>query len=149
MRFVGRKKMIKGYRIGIPYPAVKEMGFNDYEYVYVYMENNDIHVTCKDNGGIPVKFDPYTGRMSIPDSIRKTLGIELYDEVDIHIDIDKGYIILRKTDYTRELEVVKQLAVISKSLDADERRELDILLDILIRERGKTHEQRNKDTKSK
>ena len=148
MRFIGRKKVVKPIRIGLPYSAVKEMGFNNYEYVYMYIENNDIYITIKDNEGIPVKFDSYTGRVNIPDSIRKTLGINPYDELDIYIDTDRAYIDLKKTDYTREIEVVKQLAVISKLLDTDERRELDILLDILMdEERGITNG--NKNIKSK
>lgn len=148
MRFIGRKRVIKPNRVGLPVPVVKEMGFDNYEYVYVFVENNDIYITIKNGEGIRVKFDPYTGRIVIPTSIQKTLGFMEGDALDIYIDIDKGYVVLRKTDYTREIEVVKQLAVISKSLDADERRGLDILLDILMdEERGKKNG--NKNTKSK
>ena len=151
MRFIGRKKVIKLNRIGLPSPVIRELGFTDDDkFVYVFLKDNDIYVDVA-NGkheGIPVRCDLYTGRIVIPDSIKKTLGLEDGNELDIYVDIDKGYVVLRKTDYTREIEVVKQLAATSKSLDADERRELDILLDILMdEERGKKNG--NKNTKSK
>lgn len=148
MKFIGRKRVIKLKRIGLPSSVIREIGFTDDDkFVYVSLKDNDIYVdvTNGKHEGIPVRCEPHTGRIVIPNSIHKTLGIEEDNELDIYVDADKGYVILRKTNYSREIEVVKQLAATSKRLDADERRELDILLDILMdEERDRTHENKNK-----
>lgn len=140
MRFIGRKKVVKLNRIGLPTPTIRQLGFTDNdEYVYIFLKDNDIYVdvTNGKHDGFPVKCNPYTGRIVIPNSILKTLGLEEGNELDIYADTDKGYIILRKTNYSREIEVVRQLAISSKVLDAGEKRELDILLNMMLEEEQK------------
>lgn len=147
MRFIGRKKIVKPNRIGLPSLVIRELGFAESEYAYVFIKNNDIYVsaTKSKHKGFPVKCDCLTGRIVIPEPIKKALEIEIGNELDLYIDADKGYVILRKTDYSREIEVVRELAISSKVLDSNERREIDILLNKLKDEEAKkevSHDER-------
>lgn len=128
MIYIGNRKLVNNSRIGIPLSITRKMGFNDY--VTLFIKDNSIYIASSDKqkDGFYAKFESVS-RVVIPVPIQKALKLEKGDEVEIYME--EQYIVVKKASNIREIEIVRQLAIISDALDENERREMDILLDKL------------------
>ena len=128
MNYIGRKKMINGNRIGIPLSVTKALGFSNY--VSISIKDGNVYATPESNNGFVVSFERSTGRITIPAPIQKALNIEHGDELDIYVAND--CVVLKKVKLIREIEIVRQLSIISDTLSTDEKNAIHIILDKLL-----------------
>lgn len=129
MNYVGIRFIREGGRLSFNLPLVERLGFVVNDDVYVFIKEDAIYISksLSDNPGIPIKIEKELGRISIPKQIRSAFDLKTKDEVAIYIDDDKN-IVIRKSNYDREINIVRQLARECTKLHRDEKAVIDKLL---------------------
>ena len=129
MNYIGIRFVREGGRLSFNLPLVERLGFVTNDYVYVYIKEDAICISksLSDNPGIPIKIEKEIGRISIPKQIRNAFNLKTKDEVAMYIDDDKN-IVIRKSNYDREINLVRQLARECTKLHIGEKAIIDGLL---------------------
>ena len=128
MIHIGERKIEQNNRLGVSLKVARNLGFIENEYVYVFIKDGELYISALQeyNLGVPINCEKRAGRVTIPKDIMKALALEVGDTVNMYT-MDKS-ILIKKKNYDREINIVRDLARECTQLHRDEKALIDKLL---------------------